>query len=78
MADLANVLSIDQLNIKIRRSLKGHNGKVNYILANSVIDGVQLRCTINPGSNSMNYRRLYKRLSIGNPAVNIMFVRNTK
>jgi len=28
VADLANVLSIDQINIKIRRSLKGHNAKV--------------------------------------------------
>jgi len=28
VADLANILSIDQLNIKIRKSLKGHNAKV--------------------------------------------------
>lgn len=28
VADLGNVLSIDQLNIKIRKSLKGHNAKV--------------------------------------------------
>ncbi|XP_023336379.1 LOW QUALITY PROTEIN: guanine nucleotide-binding protein subunit beta-5-like [Eurytemora carolleeae] len=28
VADLANVMSIEQLNIKIRRSLKGHNSKV--------------------------------------------------
>ena len=25
---MANIMSIDQLNIKIRRSLKGHNAKV--------------------------------------------------
>jgi hypothetical protein len=29
VAELANIMSIDQLNIKIRRSLKGHNAKVN-------------------------------------------------
>ena len=28
MADLASIPSIDQLNIKIRKSLKGHNSKV--------------------------------------------------
>ena len=28
VADIANVPSIDQLNIKIRKSLKGHNAKV--------------------------------------------------
>ena len=28
MADIASVPSIDQLNIKIRKSLKGHNAKV--------------------------------------------------
>jgi hypothetical protein len=28
VAELANIMSIDQLNIKIRRSLKGHNAKV--------------------------------------------------
>ena len=28
VADLTNILSIDQLNIKIRKSLKGHNAKV--------------------------------------------------
>lgn len=28
MAEIASVPSIDQLNIKIRKSLKGHNAKV--------------------------------------------------
>ena len=28
VADIASVPSIDQLNIKIRKSLKGHNAKV--------------------------------------------------
>ena len=47
MADIASVPSIDQLNIKIRKSLKGHNAKVVMTVSgyrNNTISGRQVVC----------------------------------
>jgi hypothetical protein len=44
VAELANIMSIDQLNIKIRRSLKGHNAKVN-VGGHTYLSGKLRRCT---------------------------------
>ena len=53
-AEQQNVMSIEQLNIKIRKSLKGHNAKVNVSRKICQKEGKETDITLGPQQTNLS------------------------